>query len=105
MTISAQHSAPARLASAVAGASRGRIAYFVASGLDPAQARGEAIATIGRAVRHEALIGSADMFVLLGIALVLVLAIALGLRHAPYRETAGAGFAAIVASHLPHDRR
>jgi len=105
MTISAQYSAPTRLASAVAEATRGRIAYFVANGLDPAQARGEAIATIGRAVRHEAIIGSADLLVLLGMVLVLALAIALGLKHAPYREAAGLGFATVSASRLPHGSR
>lgn len=83
MTISTQYLAPVRLAATVAGTLRGRIAYFVASGLDPAQARREAIVSIGRAVRHDAVIASADMLVLLGTALVLALAIVLGLKHAP----------------------
>lgn len=97
--------APLRLASAATGAAQGRIAYFVANSLDPAQARREAVATIGRAVGHEAsVIGSADMLVLLGAVLILALAIALGLKRVAYPDAAGAGFALTLASRPPQDR-
>jgi len=96
MTPSPHQPAPLRLASAATGTVQGRIAYFVANGLDPAQARREAVATIGRAVGHEAsVIGSADMIVLLGAILILILALAvvLGFRRAAYPDAAGASFA------------
>jgi hypothetical protein len=94
MTPSPHQPAPLRLASAATGTVQGRIAYFVANGLDPAQARREAVATIGRAVGHEAsVIGSADMIVLLGAILILALAVVLGFRRAAYPDAAGASFA------------
>ncbi|HEX9490815.1 MAG TPA: hypothetical protein VF930_11045 [Stellaceae bacterium] len=106
MTLLPQQIAPIRLASAAAGAARDRIAYFVANGLDPMQARREAVATISRAVGHEAsVIGSADMLVLLGAALILALAIAFGVKRVPYLEPAGASFAVNLASRPPRDSR
>jgi len=94
MTPSPHQPAPLRLASAATGTVQGRIAYFVANGLDPAQARREAVATIGRAVGHEAsVIGSADMIVLLGAILILALAVVLGFKRAAYPDAAGASFA------------
>ena len=98
MTPLPQYFASNWLASATAVA-RGRIAYFAARGLDPAQARREAVATISRAVGHEAsVIGSADMLILLGALLILALAIALGLKRPAYFAAAGASFAATAAS-------
>jgi hypothetical protein len=95
-----QQLAPIRLASAAVGTAGGRIAYFIANALDPAQARREAVATIGRAIGHEAsVIGSADMLVLLGAALILALAVALDLKRVPHVEAAGASFAGMLASH------
>jgi hypothetical protein len=106
MTSLPQYLASIRLASAAVGGARGRIAYLVAKGLDPAQARREAVALIGRAVGHEAsVIGSADMLVLLGAMLILALAITLGLKRVPYPEPADANFAAIAASHQPQTGR
>jgi len=108
MTTLPQQFAPIRLASAVADAAGGRIAYFVARGLDPAQARREAVATIGRAVGHEAsIIGSADMLILLGAALILALAIALGLKRVPYfyREPTAESLAVILPSRQPQRSR
>ena len=104
MTISSPQFAPFRLALATARAARGRLAYAIA-GLDPAQARREAMSGIGRAVGYEAsVIFSADMLVLLGLALVLVLAVALGLKRDPYSEAAGPGFA-LIAYRAPHALR
>jgi hypothetical protein len=101
ITASAQF-APLRLASAATEAARGRVAYAVVSGLDPAQARREAVASIGRAVSYEAsIISSADLLVLLGLALVLALALALGLKRDVYGEVARPGFTAL-ASISPH---
>ena len=98
MTLSTQHIAPVRLASVVAQAYRGRMAYLVASGVDPAQGRREAVASISRAVAYEAsVISSTDLLVLLGLALVLALAIALGVKRDPYSDAARPGFA-LVAS-------
>ncbi len=106
MTPLPQHFGLIRLASAAVGAARGRIAYFVANGLDPAQARREAVATIGRAVGHEAsVIGSADMLILVGAVLILALAVMLGLKRVPYLEPAGASFAAVAAARPPQASR
>lgn len=102
MTIASPQSAPIRLASAATEAARGRMAYVLANGLDPAQARREAVASIGRAVSYEAsIIGSADMLILLGLALVLALALALGLRRGIYGEVARPAFT-VLASISPH---
>ena len=104
MTISSPQFASTRLASAATSAARGRIAYL-ASGLDPAQARREAVASIGRAIGYGAsVIGSADMLVLLGLVLVLALAIALGLKRDAYGEAAHPGFA-LLASGSEHALR
>src|SRR5260370_40126390 len=106
MTPLPQHFGLIRLASAAVGAARGRIAYFVANGLDPAQARREAVATIGRAVGHEAsVIGSADMLILVGAVLILAFAFMLGLKRVPYLEPAGANFAAVGAARPPQASR
>jgi hypothetical protein len=95
----------ASLASAAVGA-RGRIVYFAARGLDPAQARREAVATISRAVGHEAsVVGSTDMLILLGALLILALAVVLGLKRPAYFEAAGASFAATTASIPPQASR
>ena len=104
MTIASPQFASARLASAATSAARGRIAYL-ASGLDPAQARREAVASIGRAIGYGAsVISSADMLVLLGLMLVLALAIALGLKRDAYGEAAHPGFA-LPASGSEHALR
>ena len=104
MTIASPQFASIRLASAASSAVRGRVAYL-ASGLDPAQARREAMASIGRAVGYEAsVISSTDMLVLLGLVLILALAIALGLKRDPYSETARPGVA-LLASRPPHALR
>ncbi|HKW54423.1 MAG TPA: hypothetical protein VJO12_12075 [Stellaceae bacterium] len=105
MTIAPPQFASLRLASAAISAVRGRVAYLIANGIDPAQARREAVATIGRAVGHEAsVISSADMLVLLGLVLVLALAIALGLKRDPYSEAVRPGFA-LLASRAAHALR
>jgi hypothetical protein len=104
MTIASPQFASIRLASAATSAARGRMAYL-ASGLDPAQARREAVASIGRAVGHEAsVISSADVLVLLGLVLVLALAVALGLKRDLYSEAAHPGFA-LPAYRSPHALR
>ncbi|HEU5275963.1 MAG TPA: hypothetical protein VFU97_20060 [Xanthobacteraceae bacterium] len=93
MTIASPQFASSRLASAAALAARGRAAYAIANGLDPAQARREAVASIGRAVSYEAsIISSTDMLVLLGLALVLALALALGVRRDSDAEVGLSGF-------------
>jgi hypothetical protein len=105
MAIASPQFASIRLASAATSAVRGRLAYLIANGIDPAQARREAVATIGRAVSHEAsVIGSADMLVLLGLMLVLALTIALGPKRAPYSEAARPGFT-LLAFRPPHALR
>ena len=101
MTIASPQFASIRLASAATRAVRGRLAYLT-SGLDPAQARREAVASIGRAVGYEAsVVSSADMLVLLGLVLILALAIALGLKRDAYGEAAHPGFA-LLASGSEH---
>ena len=103
MTITSRQFAPFRLASSATQAARSQMAYAVASGLDPAQARREAMARIGHAISYDAsLIGSADMLVLLGLALVLALALVLGLRRDLYGEVASPAYTAF-ASLSPHD--
>jgi hypothetical protein len=98
MTIASPQFAPFRLASSATQAARNRVAHAIASGLDPTQARREAMTGISRAVSYEAsLIGSIDMLVLLGLALVLALALALGLKRDPYSEAAHPGFALLAA--------
>ena len=105
MTIAAPQLTPFRLASSAAQAARSRVAYAIARGLDPAQARREAMARMGHAISYEAsLVGSADMLVLLGLALVLALALALGLKREPYGETARAAYTALnsISPHHLH---
>jgi hypothetical protein len=63
------------------------------------------VATIGRTVGQASVIGSADMLVLLGLALILAPAIALGIKRAPYLEPADASFAVNLAPHSPRDSR
>lgn len=105
MTIASRQFAPIRRASAATEAARGRMAYVLANGLDPAQARREAVASIGRAVSYEAsIIGSADLLILLGLALVVALALALGLKRDLYGEVARPGLAVLASisrHHLP----
>ena len=101
MTMPSAQFAALRLASSATQAARGRVAYAIAGGIDPAQSRHEAMTGIGRAVTYEAsLIGSIDMLVLV----VLALAIALGLKHDPYSEAARPGFA-LLAHRSPYDFR
>jgi hypothetical protein len=105
MTTTSARFAPIRLASALSRAARGRVAYLFASGIDPAQARREAVTSIGRAVGYEAsVISSVDMLVLLGLALVLTLVIAFGLERDAYSETARPAFA-FLASRPPYELR
>jgi hypothetical protein len=102
MTIWPTQLAPLRLASSAIQAGRSRVAYAMASGLDPAQARREAMTGIGRAISYEAsLLGSVELLILLGLALVLALALALGLKRDPYGEVARPGFA-VLTSISPH---
>lgn len=63
-------------------------AYFLRSGVaDPAQARREALVTIGHAVRQGIFtIGAAADVAFIGAALILVLYIALHLLHAPHAD-------------------
>ena len=105
MTTTSAQVAPIRLASALSRAARGRVAYLVASGIDPAQARREAVTSIGRAVVYEAsVISSLDMLVLLGLALVLALAVTLGLKRDAYSGAARPA-SAFLAPRLPYDLR
>ena len=92
MTIAYPQFASIQLASAAIRAARARMAC-ITNGLDPAQARREAVASIGRAVSYQAsVISSTEMLVLLGLALVLALAFALGLKRDFHGEMALSGF-------------
>jgi hypothetical protein len=105
MTIVSPQFAALRLASSATQAARGRVAYAIAGGIDPAQSRREAMTSIGHAVSYEAsLIGSVDMLTLLGLALVLALALGLGLKRDPFGEIARSGFT-FLASPALRDRR
>ena len=105
MTIASAPFAPIRLAAAAIEAGGGRLAYAIANGVDAAQARREAVASIGRAVSYEAsVMGLADLLVLLGLALVLALALALGLERDPYGAAARPAFAVRAPLSPPNPR-